>query len=91
MAPERLLCGPTTVDENIRPGDETCSFGTQVQRKLTDLLHTPPTADRDFCKELPVKLRVLDQRRVQLRGKRARADSVYGDTFLSKFQGQRTR
>ena len=50
----RLLRRPTAIDNNICPGQKAGRLRAQVQRELTNLFHSAPTADRDFQKKLLV-------------------------------------
>src|ERR1039458_7445053 len=62
-----------------------------VHGQLAHFLHAAPAAQRDFGDELGIKLRILDQRGIHLRGEGTGADGVHRDSFRRKFQRQGAR
>src|SRR5436190_5518419 len=77
----RLLRCPTTVDEEVGPGDEAGFLRAEVKGQRTDFLGLAPSAQRDFGHELSVRIRILLDGHVHLRGDRAGTDAVDGDAF----------
>ena len=52
-----LLRCPAAIDNNVRPGNETGTFGAQIESQLANLLDLSPTANRDSGNELLVEFR----------------------------------
>src|SRR5947208_2655737 len=55
---------PASVDQHVRPRYERRMIGAEKQRKLADLFHFSPAANRNGGEELRVLLRIVHEREV---------------------------
>src|SRR3954470_13530572 len=88
MRAKRLSRRPTTINEDIRPGNKACVLGTKIRCKLTDLFDFTPATERNIRHELLVQFRILQDRRVHLRREWPRADPIDGDLLGGQFERQ---
>src|SRR5579862_8875179 len=80
---QSLFRGPTAVDQNVSPGNESRRVRTEIASQCTNLFHLAPSSDGQIGKKLCTGLGIIQHRSVHLRGKRAGTDAIDGNSLAS--------